>query len=271
MQIDDGQIDDGQIDDGHDAVTQDGGAPDDDARAIDARDDRPHEGQRSPTRDDDLADALEAESLQELAQDPDDRSRAGRRWWPLYAVGILVMVVAVVLVLAWPRDDAPSGTASPTTSTSADLAGADLLTAPWPSNAVTALGRDVGLTKVSRLLLTREQVQATGPASEKSTGSTAWSDYVYVEDTAVDLGDALVPPSDDELFALDSFDASAIPTLVADAPGLTGTTDATSVYVIVERDTVTEGAPVRISVYLAGGKESHVVTADAHGSVLSTD
>jgi len=243
--------------------------------------------------DDDLADALDEE-----AREQEERRRApastedagrlerstGRRWWPVYVVGMVLLVAAVVVVLVWPRGDVPGtapdgghgsaqhgdGTSGDVGSSgSSDIDGADLLTDPWPSKAVAALERDTGLSKASRLLLTRTQVQATGPASAKSTGTTSWSDYVYVEDTAVDLGDALVAPKDDELFPLDGFDATTIPGLVTQA--LKGSGDATSVYVLVARDTVTDGAPVRIQVYVTSKDTTHLLTADAHGTVLSRD
>jgi len=246
------------------------------------------------THDDDLADALDEEARRQedrrrAALGPEDAERAERgrprRWWPVYTVGMVLLVAAVVVVLVWPRGDVPGSVpdGGPGTtqhgagssggdvgsSGSSDIDGADLLTDPWPAKAVAALSRDTGLTEASRLLLTRTQVQATGPASAASTGTTSWSDYVYVEDTAVDLGDALVAPKDDELFPLDGFDAGTIPGLVTKA--LSGSGDATSVYVLVARDTVSDGSPVRIQVYVTGKDETHLLTADAHGTVLSED
>lgn len=215
--------------------------------------------------DEDLADALDHEAS--------TRRPLTRRAAIALLASILIVLLAGTATVLWVQHRREDARPSPSEVEQAIL-GADLLTADWPVKAVTAFERDTRLTQVSRLLLTSTQIQATGPTTAVSAtpaATTDWSDYVYVEDHASSLGDALVAPSEDELFALADINASALSTLTARAPGLTKISSPSAIQVVVARDPVTEGNPVRIQVFVTGTGISGLITADATGRILATE
>lgn len=215
--------------------------------------------------DDDLADALDHEAR--------TRRPMSRRAKLTVLISVIVLVAVSVGALLWQQHrkaaDRPS-----TAEVEKAILGADLLTDDWPVKAVAAFKRDTKLTQVSRILLTPTQVQATGPTTDVAASqpaTTKWSDYVYVEDRASSLGDALVAPKASDLFNTADINAAAIAPLVAQAPSLTKIPQPISLQVVVARDPATENMPVRIQVFVTGSTTTGLVTADASGKILRTE
>lgn len=222
-------------------------------------------GRACAVNDDDLADALDHEAS--------TRRPLARRTVVVILVSVLVVLGGVTTTVLWVQHRREAARPSPSEVEQAIL-GADLLTADWPVRAVAAFERDTQLTQVSRLLLTSTQVQATGPTTAVAAtppATTDWSDYLYVEDHASSLGDALVAPAAAELFELSEVNAAAIAPLAANAPGLTEISSPTAVQVVVARDPVTAGDPVRIQVFVTAPGATGLVTADATGRVLASE
>ncbi|GAA2241791.1 hypothetical protein GCM10010401_13290 [Rarobacter faecitabidus] len=215
----------------------------------------------------------EPDEWEELADELSGNDRPGHRSLWIAIAGLVVIVgVALVLWQPWsPRDSgggrATKNSSSPASESPADpLAGPGgplgLMADPWPAEALTALKTEQGVTTLSRILLTADQIQATGA---DATG--AWQDFVYVEDSALPLGDPLIPPRQEDEFSLADVDANAIgKAATSTVAGAKSGIDVTQV--IVERDALADGAPIVIEVYWKAGDDLQVSRFDATGTPL---
>lgn len=220
-----------------------------------------------PSPDDYLAEALEAETA------PSSVTTA-RNWWLLLGVVAVCAAVVIGFIVFWPSAEKPSppasqNTASPGNSTEPPaggpaIPGADLLTGTWPQQSAKAFNRDLKVTRVSRVLMTSNQIQATGavPGADH-----IWSDLIYIEDKAIDAGSALIAPQPAELFDLKDVALGEVPRLVASAQAA-ASQPITDTLVMIARDAVSPGDPVHIQVFVTGAGKRSLLTASAAGVEL---
>ncbi|WP_142112396.1 hypothetical protein [Rarobacter incanus] len=183
-------------------------------------------------------------------------SRRAARWWWIAAGAVVASLIAVAWWGPWRAGSPATPSAAATSQATLDPG---LMASPWPQRALDALHTEHGITALSRLLLTSTQIQATGKAADG-----AWQDYVYVEDTAVSLGDPLTAPTSASAFALADVSGGQIGRAVADVMGDSPRPVAIT-QVVVQRDTVAQGNPITIEVYWrnAAGLQVSRVAAQA--------
>lgn len=195
----------------------------------------------------------------------DESGAAPRRAWLLWgAAAVAAGLIAGLLVWSpWGKDadSAAPGAGAPVAESQQDPLG--LMASPWPENALTALKDEHSVVVLTRLLLTGTQIQATGAAepveaaASEDDESWAWQDFVYVDDTAIVLGDPLLEVDEAAMFDIDDVAGAAIGRAVTEAAaGGEGNTEITQA--IVERDTVDEDHPVVIEVYWRDDAGMHV-------------
>ncbi|SNS94185.1 hypothetical protein SAMN06309944_1460 [Micrococcales bacterium KH10] len=189
----------------------------------------------------------------------DDSTAGQRHWWWLVLAAVVMLIIAIVWL--WPR-----GSGQPRDPASQDPASLSLglLAVPGPSDALAAFASDLGITEVSRLLLTPEQIQATGRTAEDDA---AWQDMLFVEERAIELGDALLDPAESEAFELATVDGRVLSDLIAQTLSGAGD-DARITQVLVRRDPLASGNPVLVEVYWQDASGLHVTRADLDGTVI---